>query len=342
LKIAIGPVFNEYGGVSKHIMSIKKFSYHDIRELPPSLVRTALNRSRIRGGFLYRIFLERVGLSKYDILHSHVNPWFTKLCLSTRKTGKCKWVHTYHTLCFEKDQPNGLTSLHKKINKSLLEVASRADIKISVSKWLHDYLLENYFIQTEIVENGVDMNACNKADPNRFSNKFGLRDFALFVGNIQPEKNPKLFVDLARKLPETRFVMIGRKLNSKNLTKECGTKIPRNITIMGEMKHEDVLDAIAACKALVMTSKREGTPTVLLEAMAMSKPVVAPAHTGCREIIQSKRYGFMYQPKSVEELVEKTENALADKHVGKRARERIAQKYDWNVLIKKIDSVYES
>ncbi len=340
LNVAIGPVFDEFGGVSQHIFGIEKFSAHKITEVPSKFSRTVLSKSG-RRIWLYKKIMNKVGLSRYDIVHSHVDPWFTNLCLMSR-TNTCKWVHTYHTLYFEEDYPGGLKPWMNEINRTLIDVASKADVKISISKWLHDHLLETYSIQTEIIPNGDDLDVCNRANPDRFVKKYGIHDFILFVGNIQPIKNPQLFVELAAQMPEVKFVMIGRNLDAIHLMNEYGVSIPKNLILMNELRHEDTLDAIAACKTFVMTSKREGIPTALLEPMGMGKPVVAPAHSGCKEVVHSNDYGFLYEPGSLDELIERTKEALVSEHIGKRARERISRNYDWKILAKRIDSIYES
>ena len=110
--------------------------------------------------------------------------------------------------------------------------------------------------------------------------------------------------------------------------------------IMNEMKHEDVLDAMSACKVFVMTSKREGIPTALMEAMGMGKVVVVPSHSGCQEVVQSTKYGFLYEPDSLDDLIEQTKLALFAKNIGENARKKVSKCYDWKVLAKKIDIVY--
>ena len=338
LKVAIGPVYDEFGGVSQHILGIKKSSFHQISALPSKFSRTVLGK---RGQRIWLYKMEKIGLSRYDVIHSHVSPWFTNLCLSSR-TNTCKWVHTYHTLYFKEDYPKGLKPEQKRINRTLVEIASKADVKISISKWLHDYLLEKYAIQTEVIPNGIDLRQCDRANPDRFVRKYALRDFVLFVGSLDPIKNPQLFAELALRMPEYKFVMIGRNLDAIHIKNEYGISVFKNLFLLNEMKHNDVLNAISACDAFVMTSKREGIPTVLLEAMGMGKPVVAPAHSGCKEVIHSNDYGFLYEPDSLDDLVEQTKRALNSKHVGKRSMERVARHYDWKILARKIDSVYES
>lgn len=346
-RVAIGPVFDEFGGVSAHIHSIAKHSRYEIKEIPSPGLRRVLRYSDLMFNHLqltpkdvYQEARSRVGLNGFDILHSHAHAWFTRLCRAGRAKSKA-WIHTYHTLYhFEEDNPSGLTSAQIEANSTLLDVAPEADVCIAVSNWLHDYLEGKYSIRTVVIPNGVDISDCRSADASRFYRSFGMRDFVLFVGSTLPSKNPIEFIELARTMPDLRFVMIGRNLSEDQVARSLDTAIPDNIVLLGECSHERTLDAIAASRILVMTSRREGLPTTLLEAMALSKPVVAPNHTGCREVIQSERFGFLYNPNSLEDLAEKTRHALDSKEVGVNAREMVLERYDWRLLAPMIDDLY--
>jgi colanic acid/amylovoran biosynthesis glycosyltransferase len=57
--------------------------------------------------------------------------------------------------------------------------------------------------------------------------------------------------------------------------------------------------------AVVLTSHSEGIPQSLMEAMAMEKVVLAPAITGIPELIADTQTGFLYQPNSLPDLVDK-------------------------------------
>ncbi len=52
-----------------------------------------------------------------------------------------------------------------------------------------------------------------------------------------------------------------------------------------------------------MTSKSEGIPVVLMEAMAHEKLVLAPAITGIPELVEHQRTGFLYQPGCLPDFV---------------------------------------
>lgn len=340
MKIAIGPVFDEFGGVSQHIKGIEKYSSHKIKIIPSKFERKFISKKAKRTNY-YKHYMDKTGLRHYDIVHSHMEPWFTKLSKTSRSLN-CKWVHTYHMFYFPEDFGGSLKPWQVEYNRTITDVASKADIKIVVSKWLQEYLDENYSIQTKHIPNGLDLENCEKADSNRFIQKYDLKDFILYTGSIQTRKNPKIFVELATMFPEKNFVMTGRGLSPNNLKKEYNVTIPKNLNVLGEINYDDVLDAVSACKAFVMTTTREGLPTALLEAMALGKTVIASDVPGCNEAIISEEHGFLYEPDSLDNLAEKMNKALESKHIGERAVKRVSDNYDWRILAKKIDSVYES
>ena len=348
MKIAIGPVFIESQGMPRYILGIKKYSSHEVSLVPNALVRFLLINPSLKVDAridLYKKYLakrvEKKRLRHFDVFHSQSDPWLIDLCKIMRSDDH-RWVHTYHSVFVKEDYPSGLKLWQKKTNKYLLEVASKADVKISVSKWLHDYLEDNYSVQTEVVFNGLDLDCLSAINKGKFTKKYGLKNFIMFIGRLDTCKNPALFVELAARMPELVFVMVGQNLDAISLKSYLGVTIPENIVFMGELKHEDTLDALSACGVLVMTSKHEGCPTVLLEAIALGKPFVAPASGGCREIAQNTKGGFLFDPDSIDDLVEATMKALDSKQNVEVVKERMRQLYDWSVLAKKIDKIYES
>ena len=338
VKIAIGPVFDEFGGVSRHILGIKRNSSFDVVDVPSVLYRRfTRNRRNIRR--IYKMMLGHIGLRQFDIVHSHVSPWFVNLCARSRNRS-CRWAHTYHTLYFKEDFFGNLEPWQELVNESLVREASSADVRISISLWLSEYLEAEYGVSTIVIPNGVDVEACDLADGSRFVQRCGLEDYVIFVGSDRAVKAPDLFIRMARELKDVPFVMVGRRLNRENIYSKYGLDVPRNVFLVGELSYRETLDAIAGCRAFVMTSKREGCPTALLEAMALRKPVVVPAHSGCLEIVESEDYGFLYEYGRLDDLVENVRKALDDKQKGKRARQRVLDIYDWRVLVKRIDDVY--
>jgi glycosyltransferase involved in cell wall biosynthesis len=61
------------------------------------------------------------------------------------------------------------------------------------------------------------------------------------------------------------------------------------------------------CDMVVLTSKSEGIPLALMEAMAHGRTVLAPAITGIPELVVDGVTGFLYQPGSIEDFATKVE-----------------------------------
>jgi len=202
MKVATGTVFEEYGGVSRHINNIRRFSSHQVSILPSKPVRIFLNRFQWLKPY-YKECINKSWLNRYDIIHSHADPWFEQLCRDSR-SDSCKWVHTFHSLFFAEDYAGGLVGWQVEENRALIGWCSQADLRITVSAWLQELLQEKFGISTHVVENGVDPAICDRADADRFVRQYRMDDFILYVGGIREVKNPLFFKSLAERMPDSR------------------------------------------------------------------------------------------------------------------------------------------
>ena len=65
------------------------------------------------------------------------------------------------------------------------------------------------------------------------------------------------------------------------------------------------MPATRLCDLVVLTSRSEGIPLVLMEAMAHGKTVLAPAITGIPELVKDGETGFLYRAGSLEDFIAK-------------------------------------
>lgn len=338
LHIATEAVTDPYGGIWTHTRSIQKYSHHSIEEFPSRFKRLFLDRSpRLR-----HHFRKTAAIKGFDIVHSRSDPWYIDLCCRCR-TNRQKWVQSFHAMFHAEDYPEGLAEWQLEQNKAVLEIGRQADLRISVSQWGQDMLLKEYGIETHVIVNGADLETCANADARRFTGKYNLKDFVLFIGSFREVKNPALFVRLAARMPDLTFVMIGDKVEETFLKEKYGIAPTVNVHFLGRQSREDSLDALAASKVYVMTSKHEGLPNSLLEAMGMGKKAVVPAHTGCLELVPTEEYGYLYDLHSLEDLTRAVEKACRDDNIrGQNARRRIEENYNWKLSTAKLDRLYES
>lgn len=333
----VGSNFASYGGMRAHIRAIQKYSALNVALAPSDEALEGLDPHDFKTSFR-EAFLDYDGAG-ISVAHSHVFPWFIEWCMRHRGPGM-RWVHTYHAPYLPEYARGPLLPWQNEINEYLIRHARHADVRISVARWEQAWLREVHDIETAYLPNGVDVPACDLGDAARFSSRTGRRDFVLFVGRNDPVKNPADFVRLAARMPDREFVMMGGGLSAEALRSDWGIEVPENLTLYGDASPPDVQDAMAACGAVVMTSRREGLPTVVLEAMAHSRPVVVPDEPGCVEAIDGGRCGWIYSPDAMDDLVEKTRLALNGQDTAARGRERVLSEYDWRVVAPRLDMIY--
>lgn len=335
--VLVGANFAAYGGVRHHIQAIQRYSAMNVAFAPPESVLQSIAPHHLQQEFRQRFL--NFPATGIKVVHSHVFPWFIEWCREKQKQGM-RWVHTYHLNYFPEHGRDGLEPWQAEINDALINVACHADVKLSVSKWQQDHLLKEYGIETIYLPNGVDVAACDRADAARFVRKTGLKDFVLYVGRNDPVKNPAEFVRLATRLPQQLCVMIGGDLSAETLQRDWTVEVPKNLRVLGSLPHCDILDAIAGCSSLIVTSKREGLPTVVLEGMALSKPVVVPDEAGCMEVVDQVAAGVIYKLGNLDDLVEKILLAKRNQLRVAKGREQVLGEYDWRVIAPRLDAIY--
>jgi len=79
------------------------------------------------------------------------------------------------------------------------------------------------------------------------------------------------------------------------------------IHVLGHLSRQQLDARYAAADLVVLTSRSEGIPLVLMEAMVRGKPVLAPAITGIPELVLDGQNGFLYHPGSLEDFVSRVE-----------------------------------
>lgn len=109
------------------------------------------------------------------------------------------------------------------------------------------------------------------------------RDTVLWVGNIRDYKRPDLFLELARRMPDRRFVMIGGGAAGGYFDRICreSAALP-NVEFPGFLPLEQVEPYFDRARAFVNTSVYEGMPNTFLQAWARGVPTVAFVDTGAR------------------------------------------------------------
>jgi glycosyltransferase involved in cell wall biosynthesis len=162
------------------------------------------------------------------------------------------------------------------------------------SRDVEAYIRRHYWApagRVRLIHNGIDIDRFHpRAGANRSTGPI------ITVGRLVPQKNHELFLraaaDLARELPEQRFIVVGDGPLRSSLEKQAGQLgISSKVTFTGERRDVDELLRDAAL--FWLTSRWEGMPNAVLEALASGVPAIAADVGGTRELIRDGIDGYV-------------------------------------------------
>ncbi|MFU8772829.1 MAG: glycosyltransferase family 4 protein [Anaerolineales bacterium] len=109
---------------------------------------------------------------------------------------------------------------------------------------------------------------------------------------------------------------------------------------------EDMREVYAQCHIVTLPSFREGVPTVLLEAAATARPIIATDVPGCRDVVEHGVNGLLVPPNDeaalAEALLALIEDATLRRRMGAAGRQRVMQKYSVLQINTVTEEVYRS
>ena len=167
-----------------------------------------------------------------------------------------------------------------------------------------------------------------------------------FVGRLEYQKDPMLFLDLMECLPECRGTIVGSGSLGIRMKEEIVRRnLGERVQIVDGVSHKDALKIMQTFQVLVVTSRWEGLPFVILEAMASRVPVVSLNVSGIGEIIEDGVHGVLIEKRSGRALaagVSKIqEDAEFREKIVTHALARIEKKFLESSMVRSIEDMYD-
>ena len=164
----------------------------------------------------------------------------------------------------------------------------------------------------------------------------GARPFTVYtLGRICTQKGPERFEEVARAMPDLRFVWVGDGELRDTLTAP-------NIEITGWVGREEALRRAVEGDVFLLPSRWEGLPMSLLESMYMGKTCVVSDAAGNRDVIHTGENGFVCR--RVEEYVQAIRQAQS-RRTGpliRRARQQVMETYNAQAMAQAYHTIYET
>jgi glycosyltransferase involved in cell wall biosynthesis len=119
------------------------------------------------------------------------------------------------------------------------------------------------------------------------------------------------------------------------------------VRITGWISSDQVREELLAARALVLPSFAEGLPVVIMEAMALRRPVISTFVAGIPELIHSGEHGWLIPAGDVESLATAIQNCLEQPHdaitrMGEAARARVLERHDIDKEATKLTALFQA
>ena len=219
---------------------------------------------------------------KPDVVHIHS----TKAGIDARiglLGCKVKKYYTPHGFCFLRKDQNAVKHVILRTMESTL--AKMCDGIIACGKYEYEEA-KKLTKKAYLIENGLDTRFVEEvaAEVENIEHIYTVYT----AGRIGPQKNPKLFNDIAARLPEYKFVWVGEGDERDQLTSA-------NIEVTGLLSRKDVIKRTKNYDCYLSTSLWEGLPIALMEAMYLEKKCVVSNVEGNNELIHDGKTGKLFQ-----------------------------------------------
>jgi colanic acid/amylovoran biosynthesis glycosyltransferase len=265
-------------------------------------------------GACYAVRLQKRGVEHIHVHHGYFGAWVAMVAARLLNVGYSMTLHGSDLL-------TGTAYLDTKLKN--------CRFCVTISEYNRRYILEHYptveagrviaaRLGVDVPEpwrfSAEELRSSMLRSPGRSSGessgqaKLDSRLHLLAVGRLHAVKDHAFLLraclQLAQHGLDFQCEIAGEGPERRNLERlidEYG--LEESVRLLGHVPHERQDSLYQIADVVVLTSRSEGIPLVLMEAMAREKIVVAPAITGIPELVVEGQTGFLYRPGSVEDFV---------------------------------------
>jgi len=262
-------------------------------------------------------------------------------------------VHTFHGHVLE----GYFSGIGDRFARSAERALSRAtDCTIAISEGQRQALVERFRVadaaRTVVVPLGLQLDDLLSLTPEqraraRAAESYGDEFVVGYVGRLVPVKQVEVLIDamaiVRKELPRARLVIAGDGPERSALAERAATAIAAGLTSFLGWR-EDLTAVYAPLDVLALTSRNEGTPVALIEAMAAGIPVAATAVGGVPDVVAHGRTGLL-TGKTAADVASALLSIARDRAAAAvravNARESVRSTYSDTALVDRIARLYE-
>lgn len=170
------------------------------------------------------------------------------------------------------------------------------------------------------------------------------------VGRLCREKGQLLLLDAVSKLirsgVDLELVLAGDgEMRSQIEARIAACGLEKQVRITGWLSSAQIREEILAARALVLPSFSEGLPVVIMEAMALRRPILSTYIAGIPELVRHGEDGWLFPAGALEELADAMAECLALplvelERMGEQAQRRVVQRHNIDGEVAKLANLF--
>lgn len=321
---------------------------------------------------LYQLFRRE----RPDVVHTHTAKAGTVgrlagLLYVWTTRSNCRFVHTYHGHIFHSYYGPFKTRIFLAIEKALARLITDRIVVLNEQqrREIHEEFGVGRAAQFSIIPLGLDLNVfANWPERGReFRDELGIGADDLLigiVGRLTEIKNHELFLravaackkEFAQRSPAVHFVIVGDGALRGQLEQQAKSlDLLNDVLFVGSRR--DVENIYPALDIVALTSRNEGTPLTLIEAMANARPTIATAVGGVVELIGKPleaaaakfsvcERGISVPPNDANAfaagLTRLADDAALRRETGARGLQFVTEQYSLDRLLRDIQNLYSA
>jgi phosphatidylinositol alpha-mannosyltransferase len=281
---------------------------------------------------------------KFDVIHLH-EPFMPMLCSAVLRFSDAVNVGTFHAAEGKPGYNWGRPISTWMIRRRLHKLHGKVVVSQAALAYHSRYIPGPF----EIIPNGVDIERFSD-DVAPFEQYLDGKKNILFVSRLEFRKGLNYllnaFLLVKREMPDVRLIIVGRGTRLRRRYERWVRKVGlEDVVFVGFASYQDLPRYYKTADIFsVPATGRESQGLILLEAMAMGKPVVATSIPGYAGVVKHGEDGLLVPPRNYQELSQALLTLLNDEklrqQMGATGKVR-AKDYDWKVVSSRLLDYYE-